>query len=83
MQHTLWWGTVQVPEKNSFLLNRATFILAVKHKAKEWCIQVNSMYEAIKNAFDVENIEIPFPHLSLYARNNTEPFPIQITKNKT
>ena len=42
----------------------------------------NSMYEDIKNAFDAENIEIPFPHLSLYAGNNTEPFPIQITKDK-
>lgn len=42
----------------------------------------NSMYEDIKNAFDVENIEIPFPHLSLYAGNNTEPFPIKITKDK-
>ena len=42
----------------------------------------NSMYEDIKNAFDAENIEIPFPHLSLYAGNNTEPFPIKITKDK-
>jgi len=42
----------------------------------------NSMYEQIKNAFDEENIEIPFPHLSLYTGNNTEPFPINITKDK-
>lgn len=41
----------------------------------------NSMYEQIKYAFDEENIEIPFPHLSLYTGNNTEPFPINITKN--
>ncbi|MGB0936726.1 MAG: mechanosensitive ion channel family protein [Colwellia sp.] len=41
----------------------------------------NSMYEQIKNAFDEENIEIPFPHLSLYTGNNTEPFPINITKS--
>lgn len=40
----------------------------------------NSMYEQIKTAFDEENIEIPFPHLSLYTGNNTEPFPITITK---
>lgn len=39
----------------------------------------NSMYEQIKNAFDEENIEIPFPHMSLYTGNNTEPFPIKIT----
>jgi small-conductance mechanosensitive channel len=42
----------------------------------------NSMYEQIKNAFDEENIEIPFPHMSLYTGNNTEPFPIKITKEK-
>lgn len=42
----------------------------------------NSMYEQIKNAFDEENIEIPFPHMSLYTGNNTEPFPIKITKDK-
>jgi small-conductance mechanosensitive channel len=41
----------------------------------------NSMYEQIKNAFDEENIEITFPHLSLYTGNNTEPFPINITKS--
>jgi len=42
----------------------------------------NSMYEQIKNAFDKEHIEIPFPHISLYTGNNTEPFPIKITKDK-
>lgn len=35
----------------------------------------NSMYEQIKNAFDEQNIEIPFPHLSLYTGSNTDPFP--------
>ena len=42
----------------------------------------NSMYEQIKNAFDEENIEIPFPHMSLYTGNKTDPFPIKITKDK-
>ena len=42
----------------------------------------NSMYEQIKNAFDEENIEIPFPHMTLYSGSNTEPFPINITKEK-
>ena len=39
----------------------------------------NSMYEEIKNAFDENNIEIPFPHISLYTGNNTDPFPISMT----
>jgi small-conductance mechanosensitive channel len=41
----------------------------------------NSMYEQIKNAFDEEHIEIPFPHISLYTGKNTDPFPITITKD--
>jgi len=40
MQRTKWWGTFKVPEKNSFLLESPTFILAIEHKAKEWCIHV-------------------------------------------
>lgn len=42
----------------------------------------NSMYEQIKIAFDAQNIEIPFPHLSLYTGSNTEPFPITINTAK-
>jgi hypothetical protein len=40
MQKKQWWGTVNVPENNSFFLHSATFTLAVEHKAKEWCIHV-------------------------------------------
>jgi small-conductance mechanosensitive channel len=41
----------------------------------------NSMYEQIKNAFDEEHIEIPFPYISLDTGKNTDPFPINITNN--
>jgi len=46
----------------------------------------NSMYEQIKNAFDAENIEIPFPHITLYSGSKTEPFPVALStqeNNKT
>lgn len=36
----------------------------------------NSMYEAIKVAFDDKGIEIPFPHLTLYAGAETKDFPV-------
>lgn len=36
----------------------------------------NSMYIEIKNAFDQQGIEIPFPHVSLYAGSATSPFPM-------
>jgi hypothetical protein len=40
MQKKQWWGTLDVPKENSFLLNSVSFILAVEHKEKEWCIHV-------------------------------------------
>ncbi|WP_317930272.1 mechanosensitive ion channel family protein [Halioxenophilus sp. WMMB6] len=36
----------------------------------------SDMYERIKARFDAEQIEIPFPHLSLYAGSATGPFPV-------
>lgn len=38
----------------------------------------NTLQEEIKNAFDAADIEIPFPHRSLYTGSVTDPFPIRI-----
>ena len=38
----------------------------------------NSVFQEIKEAFDKENIEIPFPHLSLYKGEATNPFPVEV-----
>lgn len=40
----------------------------------------NSIHEEIKNAFDKNRIEIPFPHRTLYTGEVTDPFPITIVK---
>jgi small-conductance mechanosensitive channel len=39
----------------------------------------NSIYEEIKNAFDEQGIEIPFPHRTVYTGSATDPFPIKNT----
>jgi small-conductance mechanosensitive channel len=40
----------------------------------------NSLIEAIKHRLDAEGIEIPFPHLSLYAGEATNPFPVTVVE---
>ena len=40
----------------------------------------NSMQADIKTAFDAENVEIPFPHRSLYTGSVTEPFPVRMVE---
>jgi len=42
----------------------------------------NSIHEEIKNAFDEQGIEIPFPHRTIYTGSVTEPFPIKQVSNK-
>lgn len=44
----------------------------------------NAMYEEIKVRFERENIEIPFPHISIYKGEATEPIPIlNVGENKS
>jgi small-conductance mechanosensitive channel len=40
----------------------------------------NSIMIEIKEAFDREGIEIPFPHRTLYTGSATEPFPVQLVE---
>lgn len=40
----------------------------------------NTMYEQIKVAFDQADIEIPFPHRTIYTGSVTKPFPVSVEK---
>lgn len=42
----------------------------------------NSIAAEVKMAFDEANIEIPFPHRTLYTGSVTEPFPIRVISDK-
>jgi len=52
-------------------------LLAWAAKA-DWLNLKNSIYEEIKVRFDEEGIEIPFPHVSLYAGSVTDPMPVRM-----
>ena len=43
-----------------------------------WLDVKNEMYQAIKERFDAESVEIPFPHISIYKGEATDPMPIQL-----
>ncbi|MCW8195959.1 mechanosensitive ion channel family protein [Proteobacteria bacterium 005FR1] len=42
----------------------------------------NTMHKAVKEAFDAEGIEIPFPHRTIYTGSVTDPFPIRSVSPK-
>jgi len=42
----------------------------------------NTIHEEIKNAFDANGIEIPFPHRTLYSGSVTDPFPVRSVKTR-
>ncbi len=83
---------IEVADKNPYCLNEPepvvifkgfgesslNFMLGVWFEKSEMLTLRNSILMDIKRRFDAEGIEIPFPHLSLYAGSATEPFPVRV-----
>jgi small-conductance mechanosensitive channel len=58
------------------------FLFAVWAKRESWLAVKNAITEEVKRRFDAEGIEIPFPHLSIYAGSVTESLPIRLVREK-
>lgn len=43
----------------------------------------NTLQEEVKNRFDQEGVEIPFPHISLYSGEATKPFPVEVVRRES
>lgn len=54
------------------------FLFGVWFEKTKFLQLKNSLMIEIKEAFDREGIEIPFPHLSLYTGSETAPFPLSL-----
>ncbi|MBM4042587.1 MAG: mechanosensitive ion channel family protein [Planctomycetes bacterium] len=65
----------------SFGESAMEFFVGVWHTREDWREVRNTFPQDIKERFDAEGIEIPFPHRSLYAGATTPPFPIRIVRD--
>ena len=57
------------------------FLFGVWFYKTDFIALKNSIMQEIKERFDREGIEIPFPHLSLYSGSATEPMPIRVVND--
>lgn len=48
-------------------------------RAQFWDLK-NALLEEVKARFDLEDIEIPFPHRTLYTGSVTDPFPLDLSR---
>ena len=55
------------------------FMLGLWFEKNNFIMLRNSIMRDVKNRFDAEGIEIPFPHHTIYTGSATEPFPLKIS----
>jgi small-conductance mechanosensitive channel len=59
------------------------FLFAIWSTKDDYLKLKKTMRQEIKERFDAEGIEIPFPHRTLYTGSKTEPMPIRIVSEET
>ncbi|MDX1637711.1 MAG: mechanosensitive ion channel family protein [Balneolaceae bacterium] len=67
---------------NAFGASSVDLQLRVWGQSGEYLLLKNSIYEEVKEHFDDAEIEIPFPHVSLYSGEATSPIPVEFIKKK-
>lgn len=63
---------------NDFGSSSLDLLFYVWSTKQNWVKVKNALMDAIKERFDEEGIEIPFPHISVYTGSVTDPMPIKI-----
>lgn len=63
---------------NGFGASSLDFTLAIWFNKSDLLSARNTLLRDVKARFDAEGIEIPFPHVSLYAGEATKPFPVRV-----
>jgi small-conductance mechanosensitive channel len=59
------------------------FLFALWFEKPDYLNLKNSIMQQIKERFDNEGIEIPFPHKTIYTGSVTEPFPVKIVESRS
>lgn len=59
------------------------FQFSVWSKREAFLDMRNNLQIEIKRAFDQANIEIPYPHRTLFAGSDTEPFPVRVVRSES
>jgi len=62
---------------NGFGNSSIDILLGIWFEKSNYLAVKNSVIMTIKQRFDSLGIEIPFPHVTLYAGSATEPFPVR------
>ena len=87
----------EIARKNIYCLDEPKPLILLKNfgdSALEflfavWCVQTDylqlrqTIMQEIKESFDAEGIEIPYPHRTIYTGSITKPLPIQLIENNT